>query len=350
MPWLAQEILEHIPDMIFVKESEELRFVLVNAAGEELLGIPRDEMIGKTDLDFFPPSEAEFFRSKDREVLSGRGLIEVPCEEIQTRSGPRLLHTKKIPIRDASGQSRYLVGISRDITELVQAQRAIRASEQELRTLSSRLQQAQEEERQRLARELHDELGQILTGLKIELARVDRRIPEELEELGEALGQAQQLVDSALTTVRRVATALRPQILDDLGLRSALDWLLQEVCERAGLRSHLSFNLPTALPKELSITVFRSCQEALTNVVRHARASSVSLKVWTQNEEVLVEIGDDGQGIQPTKTESQRLGLMGIRERAHRHGGHLELLSGPDEQGTTLRLHLPYAESLSDQR
>ena len=348
--WLAQEILEHIPDMIFVKEAEKLRFVLVNEAGEQLLGIPRQEMIGKTDLDFFPTSEAEFFRSKDREVLESQKLIDVPCEEIQTRSGPRLLHTRKIPIRHPDGRLCYLLGISRDITELVTAQRAVQESERQLRNLSNRLQQAQEAERQRLARELHDELGQVLTGLKIEMARVDRRIPEEAEELGQHLEQAQQLVDSALMTVRRVATSLRPQILDDLGLRAALDWLLQEVCSRAGLRTHFSFNLPQTLSAERSITVFRSCQEALTNVVRHAQASSVSLSVRVEGGELVVEIVDDGQGFQPAKTESQRLGLVGMRERAHHLGGSLEILPGPSEQGTLLRLRLPLQDSDSDQR
>jgi PAS domain S-box-containing protein len=109
-------ILEHIPDMVFVKEAAELRFVRFNRAGEELLGIARDELIGKNDYDFFPKTEAEFFVAKDRETLDGRKLVEIPEEPIKTASGQRWLHTKKVPIVDDAGVPRYLLGISQDIT------------------------------------------------------------------------------------------------------------------------------------------------------------------------------------------------------------------------------------------
>ncbi len=123
---LFQEILQNLPDMVFVKEAEGLRFELFNPAGERLLGIPFEELRGKSDYDFFPPAEADFFVSKDREVLAHGELLDIPEEPIQTRMGERYLHTKKIPIRDADGTPRYLLGISRDITEQKHIQQRLR--------------------------------------------------------------------------------------------------------------------------------------------------------------------------------------------------------------------------------
>jgi len=123
---LFQEILQNLPDMVFVKEAENLRFELFNPAGERLLGIPFADLKGKSDYDFFPATEADFFVSKDREVLSSGQLLDIPEEPIQTRQGERYLHTKKIPIRDAEGNPRYLLGISRDITEQIHVQQRLR--------------------------------------------------------------------------------------------------------------------------------------------------------------------------------------------------------------------------------
>jgi len=110
-------IIESLPDMVFVKDAEELRFVLFNKAGEELLGFDRKEMIGKNDYDFFPKEQADFFTKKDREVLAGGVVVEIDQEEIETKQGKRILHTKKVPLIDEHGRVAYLLGISEDITE-----------------------------------------------------------------------------------------------------------------------------------------------------------------------------------------------------------------------------------------
>jgi two-component system sensor histidine kinase UhpB len=337
--WLYSEILEQIPEMIFVKEAEQLRFVLLNRAAEEILGFPRQEMLGKTDYDFFPAHEAEFFQEKDRLVLTSGQSLEIPQEQILARSGTRSLATQKIPLFDPEGRAGYLVGVSRDITDFVQAQAEIARSQEQLRRLSAQLQQAQEDERQRLARELHDELGQVLTGVRIELAWLERRLPEEPVELANHLDQAQALVRSALATVRRVATALRPQILDDLGLQSAIDWLLQEICGRAGIGGQLDFRLPCKLAPELATTIYRACQEALTNIVRHSQASRASVRIYADGPDwVVTEVEDDGCGLQSPREGS--LGLVGIRERVQLQGGSLELICPPGN-GTRLLFRLP---------
>ncbi|MBX3168799.1 MAG: PAS domain-containing protein [Candidatus Eremiobacteraeota bacterium] len=338
---LFSEILEQIPDMIFVKEARELRFVLLNRAGEELLGFPRSEMLGKTDFDFFPAHEAAYFQEKDRLVLNSGQLLDIPQEQVMTRSGTRSLYTQKIPLCDEDGTPRYLVGVSRDITEFVQAQAEVARSQQQLRRLSAQLQQAQEDERQRLARELHDELGQVLTGVRIELAWLEKRLPEDQVGLVAHLEQAQALVHSALATVRRVATALRPQILDDLGLQAAIDWLLQEICGRAGIAAHLEFRLNRRLAPELSTTIYRACQEALTNIVRHSQARRAAVRIHLDGDWVVTEVEDDGLGLQTPREGS--LGLVGIRERVQLHGGALELSAPVDCPGTLLVFRLPLA-------
>lgn len=138
-PWAGERFLEsvveNIPDMIFVKDAAELRFVRFNAAGERLLGWPRAHLLGKNDDDFFPPNEAAFFKAKDREVLASRRLLEIPEEPIHTASGTRYLHTKKIPILDAAGAPAFLLGISEDITEKKLAREALRAQEERFRSL-----------------------------------------------------------------------------------------------------------------------------------------------------------------------------------------------------------------------
>lgn len=337
--WLFSQILEHIPDMIFVKEAQDLRFVFLNLVAEEILGFPRADMLGKTDFDFFPAHEAVYFQEKDRLVLSSGQSLDIPEEQVLTRSGTRSLHTQKIPIFDRHGKARYLVGVSRDITDFVQAQAEVARSQTQLRRLSAQLQQAQEDERQRLARELHDELGQVLTGVRIELAWMEERLPEERLDLARHLEQAQQLANSALGTVRRVATALRPQILDDLGLQAAVDWLLQEICGRARIQAQLEFRLSAKLPAELSTTIYRACQEALTNIVRHSQAKHASVRISLQDEWVVTEVQDDGLGLQSPREGS--LGLVGIRERVQLHGGNMDLTAGPEGDGTLLTFRLP---------
>lgn len=336
------EIVERIPEMIFVKRAEDGSFVLVNQAAEELLGISRQEMLGKTDFDFFPPEEAEFFRQKDLEVLRGGHLVDIPKEPIHTRAGLRWLHTQKIPVGE--GPDRYLVGISRDITAYVEAQEKVARTQQQLRQLAARLQQAQEDERQRLARELHDELGQVLTGVRIELAWLQQRLEERLD-LASHVQAAQNLVESAMGTVRRVATALRPHVLADLGLRAGLDWLLQETCGRARLQSALVYQVEGKLGCELSLTVYRACQEALTNVVRHAQAQKVEVRVRREREAgdfLVCQVIDDGVGFASPREGS--LGLLGMRERVQILGGSLDLAGNDPLPGTCVTIRLPIAD------
>ncbi len=341
-----ESIVENIPHMIFVKDARELRFVRFNKAGEELLGHTRQELIGKSDYDMFPKDEADFFTGADREVLRNCEVLDIPEEPILTKGkGLRYLHTKKIPILDENDQPLYLLGISEDITERKRAENQLQRSFEHLRTLSQRLDVVREEERTRIARELHDELGVRMTCMKLDLARLLAMMRESLfprEKMEEKIRSMNTEADATIAEVQRLAAELRPGVLDDLGLVAAIEWQCQDFERRSGIRClcEASFDQIKISPSRAT-AAFRICQEALTNVARHAKATFVRVLVKESGDDVLIEIQDNGQGIPAEKlNDAGSLGLLGMKERSMAIGGCLEIAGWPGK-GTTVTLRLP---------
>lgn len=198
----------------------------------------------------------------------------------------------------------------------------------------------QEEERKRLSRELHDSVGQILTALKMELAQVKGRDDAE----GERLERIRAFADDAIQTIRDVSLMLRPTLLDDLGLREALEWHTTEFLRRTGLRCRLQYGLADAseLPEDVKICIYRVIQEALNNCEKHALASEVQISVAQGGGEIEVRVVDNGRGL---GGRAGGLGLLGMRERAHMLGGQLRLESN-DGHGTSVTLTIPAPENL----
>ncbi|HET6280011.1 MAG TPA: histidine kinase [Polyangia bacterium] len=222
---------------------------------------------------------------------------------------------------------------------------ALAASEQQLRSLAVHLQTVREEERADLAREIHDVLGQELTGLKMDAAWVARRLGEPhitREPIAQRLDSMQTLMDSAITTVRRIATDLRPGVLDDLGLVAALEWQAHEFERRSGLTVAFSGpkeEIPVDRPN--ATAVFRIFQELLTNVARHAQARTVEVSLTCENHRLVLEVRDDGRGItEAERSASRSLGLLGIRERAAGVSGACTII-GQSGKGTVARLDVP---------
>jgi PAS domain S-box-containing protein len=220
-----------------------------------------------------------------------------------------------------------------------------RQLEDQLRALSAHVESVREEERTGIAREIHDELGQALTAVKMDLAWIARRTSkgelgrDALLEKLEAMGQ---MTDEIIDVVRRISAELRPGVLDDLGLLAAVEWQAQEFQRRTGtscvVRSALA---DLKLPRDLSTAVFRIFQEALTNVARHAEAQHVEVSLEREDSCLVLEVRDDGVGIAPEKAQSTgSLGLLGMRERARAHGGTATVKRG-DESGTVVSLRLP---------
>src|SRR6476469_758783 len=345
-----ESIVENIPHMIFVKDAGELRFVRFNKAGEELLGHARQNLIGKSDHELFPKEEADFFTGADRDVLRNREVLDIPEEPILTKGkGLRSLHTKKIPIFDENHQPIYLLGISEDITERKRAEDQLQRSFELLRTLSQRLDVVREEERTRIARELHDELGVRMTCMKMDLSRLLGMLRESFfprEKMEEKIRAMNAEVDTTIAEVQRLAAELRPGVLDDLGLVAAIEWQCQDFERRSGIRClcEASFDEIKSSPSRASAAC-RICQEALVNVARHAKATLVRVLVKESGDGVLIEIQDNGQGIPAEKVnDAASLGLLGMKERSMAIGGRLEIAGWPGK-GTTVTLRLRCQEA-----
>lgn len=215
-----------------------------------------------------------------------------------------------------------------------------------LRALSGRLQALREEERSHTAREIHDELGQMLTGLKMELRWIEDRISgredRTLNPVLDKVVEATELVDATIASVQRISVELRPGVLDNLGLSVALQQEAQRFSERTGIpcTTHCCEEIPV-LPRDVATSTFRIFQEALTNVARHAEASSVQAECAIEGDRLILSVKDDGKGIDPSQLDDPKsLGLLGMRERATLLGGEVAFERGAD-RGTVVRVTIP---------
>jgi signal transduction histidine kinase len=216
----------------------------------------------------------------------------------------------------------------------------------QLRALAARLQTVREEERTRVAREIHDELGQALTAIKIEFASILRDLPEGLAaRRGQSI---LKLLDQTIQFVRRIGTELRPGILDDMGLVAALEWAAEDFQTRTGTRCRVDLpDADIALDPERATALFRIFQETLTNVARHADATQVDVRLGKENGNLILEVRDNGKGISEEHLSAWRsLGILGMRERVLLLGGTLTI-SGTPGNGTTVRVLIPDSRMVS---
>jgi signal transduction histidine kinase len=218
----------------------------------------------------------------------------------------------------------------------------LRNSEQALRALAARMQTVREDERTRIARELHDELGQALTGLKMDLSWLVKQLSADFTEPAGRIGAMFRLIDDTIQAVRRIAAGLRPVVLEDAGLAGAIRWQTRQFQARTGVRCKL--DLPAeqfSMDPDRSTAVFRIFQEAMTNVARHARATNVDIRLRVEAGQLLLSVRDNGLGIPPAALRSpQALGLLGVRERALLLGGRVGI-NGAAGKGTRVRLSIP---------
>jgi signal transduction histidine kinase len=217
--------------------------------------------------------------------------------------------------------------------------------QRELTELSARLMAAQEEERHRLARDLHDEFGQTLTAVNAYLWLLEHQPPDDVAVLRQRAAEARRLVNETLASMRELSQLLRPSVLDTLGLIPSLEALLASAGERYGLATRLTTDtLPERLPAVVETALYRVAQEALTNVARHARARTVRVALACVGDEIRLEVEDDGVGLAPAAAHEPRTGtgLVGIRERVRALGGQVEIVS---RKGVRLSAHVPLAPS-----
>ena len=250
--------------------------------------------------------------------------------------------------KDDQGQPLRAIGVDYDITARKQAEESLRMKGEQLRALTIRLQHVREEERKLVARDLHDQIGQILTAVKMDVDWVAKHLSSQNEaQLSGRLAATLDRLRDATQSLRSICTRLRPGVLDDLGLAAAIEWQVKEFASITGIQCDVSVpqeDFP--LGADRSTAIFRILQEALTNVARHAQATMVRASLAQQNGNVVLVVQDDGRGISESEVESSRtsLGLLGMKERAEACGGELQIWGDPGK-GTTLALQIPLAES-----
>jgi signal transduction histidine kinase len=247
-----------------------------------------------------------------------------------------LVEARTAALRDTNLQ------LEAEIAERGRVEDALRKSRQELRDLASHLQSIREQERTDIAREIHDELGQALTALKLDLHWVGQRVGDAQPPLRTKLVAMSKMVDATVQSVRRISSQLRPKLLDDLGLSAAIEWQAREFERRAGVPCGIRSDPDDIiLDQARSTALFRIFQETLTNVARHAGASRVSVVLRSSAGTVDMTVADDGKGIGPEQVSDGRsLGIVGMRERVHSLGGQLEI-SGRPGGGTTVHVSIP---------
>lgn len=298
-----------------------------------------EEILGTTPAQFFAHDLA---MAKERwRRFFDAGHFHNETDERRLDGTPMRIEGDYIVIYDDRGRIAGHFGIQRDVTDRHLAGEEVRASRQQLRALTSRLQKVREEERTSIAREIHDELGQALTGLKLDMAWMKHRLPRDKEVMSQCasiIGRIDQTIDA----VRRIATELRPSVLDELGLAAAVEWQGQEFSTRTGIKVDMDILVDgDAISDELGSSAFRILQESLTNVARHANASRVSIKLCQNPARLMLQVTDDGIGVPPGKSgETSSLGLIGMRERALACNGELTILGNPNG-GTTVMLEVP---------
>lgn len=244
--------------------------------------------------------------------------------------------------RDPDGQVDRLFGIIQDITDRKRTEEALRESREQLRNLSMHVEALREEERTIIAREIHDELGQMLTALKMDLIWLKRRLTDEQASLLDKVASMESLIDTTLDSVKRLATDLRPGLLDDLGLSAAVEWQAGEFQQHTGIPCDVNIVPEEIIVNEaLSTAVFRIFQEALTNVARHAQATHVQVLLQHDVTTLTLEVEDNGKGITTAQIASPiSFGLIGIRERVQFLGGQVTFQGVPDK-GTTMTVMIP---------
>ncbi|MDH3575019.1 MAG: histidine kinase, partial [Desulfobacteraceae bacterium] len=293
----------------------------------------KDEVRGKTDDDIFPKEEAKQFRNNDLQVLSQRRSCQVE-EDVHQKDGIHTYLSVKFPLYDESGDIISVCGISTDITDVKKAQ-------DQLRRLSGSIMANQEKERAAIARELHDELGQVLTALNMDSAWLHDRLKEIDSKAAQRALSMAELIDKTIDEVRSLAIRLRPGVLDDLGLVDALEWYTAEFERRTGITCVFEhFNIPN-ISDNIATAAYRIAQEALTNVARHASASRIEVDLKEKEGILSLTTVDNGMGFNASElSETEALGLAGMRERAVLVNGVLNVLSQPGD-GTRVHFKVP---------
>jgi PAS domain S-box-containing protein len=338
-------IAENVPALVSYVDADG-RYRFVNKRYEEWFGVPRTEIIGKHYREVLGEDTYDQIKDRVEATLSGQ---RTRYEEAlpYARGGTRWVTADYVPDTGDQGEVKGFFALVTDITERVQAEEEVAKYQRDLQRLSAQLINTQEEERKRISQELHDEMGQALTAMSINLAAIEKELsPERSPTISERLAETSSLADRTLEQVRELSLDLRPSMLDDLGLVPTLRWYVNRYAKRLDIEVEFEvMGLEERLSAEMETVLYRAVQEALTNVARHAQASRVRIQLERKESTVAAFIEDNGQGfdreeVAGREASARGVGLLGMRERVASLGGRLHIQSRPG-QGTRLSLEIP---------
>jgi PAS domain S-box-containing protein len=342
------QTIDAVMDAIVAVDAEH-NILLFNPAAERMFGVPKGEMLGQPLSRLVPERVREGHSVLMDRFMASRGQSRAMASNMEI-TGVRADGTE-FPIESTISQTMVdgkpqLTAVLRDITQRRRAEEDLREMNRQLRSLSASLQEVREQERSRIAMELHDDLGQQLTGLKLELSWLGGRMKEGRQATPEEVGAMRQLLDTAIASVRRIATDLRPPILDDLGFGEAVKWQTAEFAKRSGLDISLDLQAQALVEDDLVATaLFRIVQESLTNVARHAGATQVKVSLSADESNLLLTVSDNGAGIDAASGKGNGIGLVSMRERATALGGKFNIAGGAGA-ATTIEVTLPLTRSV----
>ncbi len=337
---LETSFLEAIPHAVV--GLRDRRIIFANDDIESVFGWKAEELIGKsvrvlyrTEKDTREIGRSLYSALKRHRTFS----TEVPCRR---KDGRNIDCTVKASRIGEILKERSIVITYEDISESKQAKNELEKSRERLRNLSAHLESIREKERTRIARELHDELGQLLTALHMEIVLLNKKIPSDQHQLLEKTDAMGELVDMTMKTLKRIYMDLRPGMLDHLGLATAIGWQAGEFERRTGIRCKVTvYPEDFEIDQDLSTAIFRIFQETLTNISRHSEATKATISLKIKHGKVDLVVKDNGKGITEEQlSKPNSFGLMGISERAFHWGGKVKII-GKKGIGTTVRVNLP---------
>lgn len=344
----VQRIADATPTLLYLYDVIEDKNIYINERVYDILGYTPEE-VKKMGGAFFKtilhPDDSSVIASIWRRMDDAEDgdIVESEFRLKNCHNEWRWFHSRDVIFkRSGDGRLKLILGIAQDITERKEAEGELRASREQLRILLAHLQFVREEERTRISREIHDELGQSLTALKMDLSWLVKRLDKDQKQLYDKAQLMSKLIDMNIQTVKRISTELRPGLLDDLGIAAALEWQAEEFKERTGIQCDIAVNPEDiSLERNLSTTIFRVFQETLTNVVRHANATKVKITLKQNNGDLILQVKDNGKGITEKQLSSPKsIGLIGMRERVTFLGGRLKI-TGDRNKGTTVTVSIP---------
>ena len=341
-------LVESVPQKVFMKDRNSV-FVMCNENFARDLDITPDELVGKTDFDFYPRELAEKYRADDKQVMDFNETLEIEETYLQNDE-KRIVQTVKAPVHDEHGNVVGIFGIFWDVTERMKSRIKMLEYQAQLQTLNAELILAEEQERRRIALDLHDGVAQTLVSLKMSVDGLKAIYHEEA--LAGKLWQMSEGLKHAVQDIRTLTFDLSSPTLHELGLEPALDELLTEQFQATyGIETEFQDDgRPKPLEDHLKVTLFRAVRELLMNVVKYAQARKIVIRCQREHDHIQITVVDDGVGFDikelTTRSGSQRgLGLFSIRERLRSTGGDIRIESQP-QQGTKVTLQGPLRQEL----